>query len=127
MKNKKTISKVKNNILIKSTNSKIIRNWFWRLLIPIITGIMVLVIYQSYFSKELKVNEQTNKPRSSVGGLVGHAGEGTKITNSSFEGKIIINGDTSNVSVGGIVGSADSNVIIDSSKSKADIIFNPKK
>lgn len=101
--------------------------WFWRFAIPLFIGVIILAIQQEWFSSKEVVIQKDKKPKSSVGGLIGHAGDSVRISNSSFEGTIIINGDTQNVSVGGLVGSADSTVIIDSSKSKANIILNPKK
>ena len=94
--------------------------WFWKLIVPfiviVIGGIILLKIEELWFFKKEIVIHQSEKPKSSVGGLVGHAGSGTKITNSSVDNTtMIIDGDTSNLAVGGLVGSSDSGVVIDSS------------
>ena len=66
--------------------------------------------------KHQKNNKQANGKQaksSAVGGLVGRS-VGGRIENSSFKGKITVNGDSKDVDVGGLVGQSQDTEIVNS-------------
>jgi membrane-bound ClpP family serine protease len=100
------------------------------LLVIICVGIIIVIfvgisyIY-SFIKGKIKrsLTKERMQTKSAIGGLIGHAGRGTKVRDSYFKGKITIKGTPKEVDVGSLIGRAEENTEVVDSSADAEIEY----
>lgn len=85
----------------------------------------ILLIIRAYRNRD-RLNRHSAveiKPKGTIGGLVGHAGPGTKIINCHSSGKITIQGRPEEIDAGGLIGRADEGTEVRDSSTDAEIEY----